>query len=191
MIVCPVCENQQPSGDECSVCGKQLTAAKGATVAPVAPLAELEVTQHTGPQNVVAQPIEGLEVTRIPSPAQVAPESVEGLEHTEVVLRNLQVIVDRVADLELGREVDDGVRTAAPTGAVTCRYCQNVQAEGLICNRCGMRLPKARIEAEAVAGSPNPKKEPVWTRCKRCGAPAKAEEPCRDCGTFVPLPDNA
>lgn len=191
MIVCPVCENQQPSGESCDVCGKQLVPVK-ALGGPVSTMPDLEVTHHVGPQNVVAAPIEGLEVTSHDGPKQVATERVDGLEHTAVVARNIPVQAEQVADLDRGREIDTGPRTAAPTGAVSCRYCGNVQAPeaGLMCGRCGMRLPRAKVETEA-AGPTARKREPVWTRCTRCGAPAKAEAPCGDCGVYVNLPDNA
>lgn len=192
MIVCPVCENPQQTGDTCDVCGKLLVPVRQANAAPVTAIPELEVTRHTGPQNVVSQAIEGLEVTSLDAKGPIAPERVDGLEFTAVVSRNIQVPVDRVPELELTREVDTGPKTVAPTGAVSCRYCGNVQAEGLLCARCGMRLPRARVaQAATVGGVANPKAEAVWTRCSKCGSPAKAGGPCGDCGVFVEFPDGA
>ena len=37
---------------------------------------------------------------------------------------------------------DDGQRTVLQVGAVTCRYCRNVQSTGSLCERCGMKLPQ-------------------------------------------------
>jgi methionyl-tRNA synthetase len=80
------------------------------------------------------------------------------------------------------------VRVALPTGAITCRYCRNVQATGSICEKCGMRLPVVIIVPQAT-GAPAKKGEPVSARCRACGAPAKAGERCGDCGNLLPPAD--
>lgn len=191
MIVCPVCEHQQAAGDECENCGKKLVARTGAAVAPVQAMPELEGTLHTGAANVVAQPMPELEATKMSAPAQVPTERMQELEVNQVVRPDLAVQVDKMSDLDTGREADDGQRTAAPTGAVTCRYCGNVQAKGLLCDRCGMRVPRAAEAATAGPGQSAPKKgETIWSRCKKCGAAAKAGHPCGDCGHAVPMPEN-
>jgi methionyl-tRNA synthetase len=190
MIVCPVCEHQQAAGEECEQCGKKLVVGRALAAVPVQALPELEQTVHTGPLNVVAQPMPELEATKLASPAQVPAERMQELEVNQVVRPGLAVQIDKMTELDTGREADDGQKTAAPSGAVGCRYCGNVQAEGLMCDRCGMRLP--RTPAAAVAGSPVAKKfkETVWVRCKKCAAKAKAGERCGDCGQEVPLSDN-
>lgn len=185
MMVCPVCEHQQAHGFECDVCGKDLSGMLG----------------DLGPPPVAVTVVEGLEVTVGERVGQVNAAALDGLELNaqgaadvgavptlgELEVTSLpsaaEVPVAPLADRELDRVPDDGVRTVAPTGAVTCRYCQNVQAVGAMCERCGMRLPRA-----AVATVPGPTKsgEPVGVRCSSCGAPAVAGDRCRECGKPAP-----
>jgi hypothetical protein len=188
MVVCLVCEHQQAFGLECEVCGKDLGDLGGLGPPPVAPT-----------------PIEGLEVTVPERIGEVAVERVGELEVTSLDTRGLAVMpeavpdldtgnaaavgavsVERIADLSSDRAADDGVRTQAPTGAVTCRYCRNVQASGLICNTCGMRLPKgptAPVQAVPVGVGENRS-----IRCRACGAPATPGLRCSDCGAQQPPP---
>lgn len=187
MVICPVCEHQQEFGFECDVCGKDLGGLNA-----------------LGPPPVQAERIEGLEVTIPEKVGEVPVERVgelEGTHHGKVevapdVTPDLDlgrapdvgaVQVERVADLTVDRAPDDGVRTALPTGAITCRYCRHVQATGNVCERCGMKLP--RVAAAAAAPAPTARKgEPIKVRCKACGAPATAGERCTDCGNEVPFP---
>lgn len=189
MIACPVCEHQQAAGEECENCGKRLVAAPNTAALPVQVLPELEQTLHTGPGNVVAQPMPELEATKLTTPAQVPAERMQELEVNQVVRPGLAVQVEKMSDLDTGREAD-GAKTVAPTGPVGCRYCGNIQATGLMCERCGMRLPRAPVAA--VAGTPAAKKfkDTIWVRCKKCAAKAKAGDRCGDCGQDVPMPDS-
>jgi hypothetical protein len=193
MITCPVCEHQQAHGLECESCGKVLSVARPMRVA-VTPMAELEGTELQGGRGEVhVQAIADLEGTKLRAGPDLPPMMVPDIDRTELQKVG-EVPLEVVSGLDLGREEDDGQRTQLPTGAVTCRYCRNVQMEGAVCEKCGMRLPYnpaavvVGVEEGAAAG-PKKRKEAVWTRCKSCGAPAKGGEKCGDCGRDVPMPE--
>lgn len=189
MIMCPVCEHVQQHGGECDRCGKLLAAVAPAEV-PVAPLPELEVTRHAGTGGALpTQALPELESTAVRSGPDLPPESIQDLEHTRA--EPVAVAAAALPELERGREEGDGTRTAAPTGAVTCRYCRNVQAEGMFCDRCGMRLPRVAVRAERSASGVDVRSgaDAVWTRCRRCGAVARGGRRCGDCGHLVPMPE--
>jgi hypothetical protein len=189
MVVCPVCEHQQAFGVECEICGKDL-----------GDLGDL------GPPPAAETKMEGLEVTIPDRVGEVAIDRVGDLEARQTVQGPVAVeavpdldvgraqavgavAVEQMTDLSNDRAADDGVRTAAPTGAVTCRYCRNVQAVGLICNTCGMRLPKGPVETPAATGAaPKPQYSRGDVRCRACGAPAIPGERCSECGALAPLP---
>jgi hypothetical protein len=148
---------------------------------------ELEQTRQAAPAAVPVQPLGELERTQLARgpdlPAQALPE----LERTQLP-KAPNAPAPPVPDLDLGRAPDDGVRTAAPTGAATCRYCRNVQASGLVCDKCGMRLPKVIAPAAAPAKARGRDDEPVYVRCK-CGVRTRAGEPCNSCAVMVPWPE--
>ena len=158
MIVCPVCEHPQAQGFECDNCGRQLVSPREIALA-VTPLAELEQTrQSDGGAPVLTTPLPDLELTRIDSSAPVpAAAPMPELEVSRAPA--VQVSVQLIPDLDAHRlaEPNPAERTPAPTGAVVCRYCRNVQAEGALCERCGMRLPRiakaAPVCERAEAGS--------------------------------------
>lgn len=189
MVICPVCEHQQDFGVECDVCGKALGGLDGLAPPPVsAPrLADLEVTGYAPAGEVAVAPEAALEVTsHAPTGAVAAPPPQE-LEATSAGPVG-EVAVPRLEDLTQDRAVDDGVRTGAPAGPVTCRYCRHVQAAGALCDRCGMKLPTIIV----VPGGPASGARggvAVKTRCRTCGAPATAGQRCGDCGREVPFPD--
>jgi hypothetical protein len=186
-MICPVCEHQQDFGIECDVCGKALGGLDGLGPPPVMAqqLEGLEVTRLESVGDVAVQPIGELEVTRFAA-VEVAPDRTPDVEHNRAAPVG-EVAVERIADLSVDRVPDDGQRTQLQVGAVTCRYCRNVQATGSLCERCGMKLPQI-VVADAITGtllSP----EEVKTRCRSCGAPAMAGQRCGDCGRDVPYPD--
>ncbi|MBL8937374.1 MAG: hypothetical protein JNM69_22630 [Archangium sp.] len=191
MVVCPVCEHQQAFGIECEICGKDLgdLGELGPPPAADTKLEGLEVTVPERIGEIAVERVGELEVTSFAVQGPVALEAVPDLDLGRA--NDVGAIpVERMADLAEDRAADDGVRTAAPTGAVTCRYCRNVQAAGLICNTCGMRLPKvAAPPPEAVAATAA---KPTYSRgdvrCKACGAPAMPGERCSECGALAPLP---
>lgn len=189
MIACPVCEHQQELGFECEVCGKDLSAVLGMIGAPpvkIEKMAELEVTI---PDRIGEIPIERAPDVELTAFARVeaAPSApIPEFEKT-VADRIGDLAVLPVDDLSEDRVPDDGVRTPIATGPLTCRYCKTVQApgSGLICERCGMKLPRVAVAAVAATK----KKDVIWARCRTCGATAHGGERCGECGREVPMPD--
>jgi hypothetical protein len=179
MIVCPVCENPQAQGTVCDVCGKVLVAAARVEV-PVMRLADLEGTRVEGGNSPVAvAPLAELEATRAAAVTVGVVAALPELERT-VIDKVGAVPLQVLADLDASRYVDTDAKTAAPTGATTCRYCKNVQATGVLCDRCGMRLPKIGLAARAAeiaegAGI-----------CRDCGTQGTAGKLCPGCGARIP-----
>jgi hypothetical protein len=183
-----VCEHQQAQGIECEVCGKKLAAVAPVAVA-VAPLAELERTQLAGGRApVAAASIPDLELTRQQSVRDVAVQPVPELDTGRSAAAG-NVLVAPMPDMDTGRAVSDGTRTAAPMGPVLCRYCRNVQESGAVCDRCGMRLPKVRVERPAGSVSAKAPQAGERTSCPRCHTPGHAGRACVTCGTLVPAAD--
>ena len=200
MIVCPVCENQQAQGLECDVCGKDLSSLAG-----LGALEALPGLEDLGPPPMAGETVPGLEVTLMDRVGEVAIERDAALELApekigEVPVEKIadldgqpvplgEVPVEPMLDLSVDRAEDDGVRTAAVSaGAITCRYCRNVQETGMICDRCGMKLPRASATQIAEIHA---KVRPGDTiRCRYCGAPNPPEERCRECGRPLPTPDD-
>jgi hypothetical protein len=190
-MICPVCEHQQDFGVECDVCGKALGGLDDLGPPPVQ-LTQIEGLEQTLQAPIGEVPVEKigeLEVTRF-NPVNVAPDRTPDLEATGQASVG-DVPIERVADLSEDRVPDDGQRTAISDGPMTCRYCRNVQASGVLCDRCGMRLPLVApppvIGGAIIGGSFSA--EDLKVRCRSCGAPAKAGEKCGDCGRDVPYPD--
>jgi len=185
MTLCPVCEHQQQAGLECEVCGKDLSALAGlGGLAPppveIERVAGLEATVPERVGDVAVERFAELEVNTF-AKVQVAPEVTPGVEPSRMAPVG-DVPVERVTELAEDRAPDDGVRTAAPSGQVTCRYCKNVQATGTVCDRCGMKLPRALAIESAAA-------QPDWVRCRACGAPGPVGERCKECGRPVEPPE--
>lgn len=182
MIICPVCEHQQVQGDECDNCGKKLSAASAATEAPVARLAELELTALVRPGlPVQAERLPELELTRVQAGPDLPPQAVPELDPGRFQ-SPAAVPVEAVPDLDRGRAADDGVRTTLPQDQVVCRYCRNVQAvsAGAMCERCGMKLSVVRTAATAAVPLAQ-----GWTLCRDCGNPAQVGRMCPGCGARV------
>jgi hypothetical protein len=188
MIVCPVCENPQQEGLECGVCGKDLGGVLGSMLdAPVVvervPGLEVTIPERVG--EVPVERTEGVEVTSLPKVAEVPVERFAEFEQTATAKVG-EIPVLPIEDLTEDRALDDGVRTAIPTGPLTCRYCRNQQLEGMVCDKCGMRLPIIPVAAPAGTAK---KPAEVIVRCKVCAAPAVAGKKCGECGRDVPFPD--
>ena len=187
MITCPVCEHQQAAGSECEVCGKRFSD-RAPDAGPVARLPELEQTQLVDPKIAVpAERLAELEATRVRSGPDLPPQQIPELERTQAAPAP-NVAVQPVPDLDVGRAQDDEARTPAPSGPVTCRYCHNVQETGLLCDRCGMRLPRSGAPAEAPAQAATRTVEGEWTRCRECGSRARHGTRCGNCGHLVDPP---
>jgi hypothetical protein len=202
MIVCPVCEHQQAQGMECDVCGKDLSmlgapaglpgldgldGLDGLGPPPSAPSEQVPGLEATVGARVGDVPVErdsDLEVSSF----TVGEVPVEKMPDLEIVSGMVgDVPVEPMPDLAVDRVPDDGVRTQVNTGAATCRYCGNVQQAGLICDKCGMRLPRASA-AQVAEIRKRPGNETI--RCKICGAPnTSADERCKECGRPLPEPE--
>lgn len=184
MTVCPVCEHPQPFGFECDVCGRDLSGAlEGLGPPPVAVerVAELEVTIPDRIGDVGIDAVAELEANAF-AKVEVVSERTPDLETSSIAPVG-EVAVERLTDFADDRAADDGVRTAAPSGQVVCRYCKNVQASGSVCERCGMKLPTAlKTLAPEIPQS-------EWVRCHACGAPGPIGERCRECGRVVTAPE--
>ena len=181
MIICPVCEHQQPPAAECAVCGR-LLAARPAVDATPQRMPELEGTRY--PRVPVAPAsLPELESTRLPAAAAAPAAPLPDLEPSRAGVGDVSVAP--MPEMDTGRFVDASERTPPPTGALTCRYCRNVQATGLFCDRCGMRLPRYQAAAP-VAGNVRAEDAPMVPHA--CGAITRAGMPCGSCGVFVALP---
>ena len=187
-MICPVCEHSQDFGVECEVCGKDLGGLGdlGAPPSSDEVVEGLEATIGERVGEVAVERVGELEVTSL-STGDVAVIEMDEMERTGSAPVGA-VQAEPMIDLAEDRAPDDGVRTEAPVGEVSCRYCRHVQAEGLICDNCGMKLPKVAPAIVTVdTGKPKPSFESV--RCRSCGAPAKPGQRCTDCGREVALPD--
>lgn len=166
MITCPLCEHQQELGFECEQCGKDLGT-----------LADL------GPPPTRDEPLEGLETHEAVGDvaAEILPE-IEPTAHGSVG----EVTVEPMIDLTVDRAVDTEPRTPLAQGSVSCRYCHHVQPAQLLCERCGMSLP--RLAGTVAAPGPVTRPPGEMTRCRACGAPAKVGQRCGDCGHEIDPP---
>ncbi len=181
MIVCPVCEHPQAAGEACDNCGKQLVVAK-LVAAPVTVLPELEETHHRGGQaNVVSERLAELDQTQHLKGADLPAQALPELERTRAADAGA-VAVERMGEMDAGRFLDTEAKVAAPSGAVTCRYCRNVQADGMMCEKCGMRLPRA---AAPVAKKTGPAADGL-VDCGSCGVRSLPGRRCASCGVAVP-----
>src|SRR5690242_7723239 len=113
MIVCPVCEHPQNTGDTCDVCGMQLVAA--AKVAEqIQVLPELEQTAVVA-SNAVAPPVAmmpELEVHRV-GEVKVADERFAELESTAIAGASAAAAapIEAVPDIERTQLAEDKTRT--------------------------------------------------------------------------------
>ena len=188
MIVCPVCETHVEFGFECEVCGKDLSAVLGALPPPPIAIQKMPDLEVTIPERIGDIPIErapDVEVTAFAKAGEVASAPIPDFEKTAADKIG-EINVLPIDDMSEDRVPDDGVRTAIQAGPLTCRYCKNVQAEGSICEKCGMKLPKVAV---AKVVDPKKKKLEVWTRCRSCAAPALGGTNCSECGRAVPMPE--
>lgn len=170
MITCPVCENQQPHGGECEVCGRRLDGPPP-PVAPVAPMDGLEPTR-AAPVDVDGERFPDLEPTRA-GDVFVAAERVPDLEATAAA--PVTVAAELLPDLERTAEapIPGDAPTALPA-VVVCRYCRTPATGGeRLCGRCGMRLPVSSAGAPAAA--------PAAERICSCGLPVRGSR-CPSCG---------
>ncbi|HMK73406.1 MAG TPA: hypothetical protein VK454_08695 [Myxococcaceae bacterium] len=182
MRVCPVCE-AAVAGWECEVCGHLLGQVPSPVVAAER-LPDLEVRPAAGPRPVEG-PMPDLEGTRFAPAPSVRAVPEPGWE-TSGAAPTPDVPAGGLEELDSGREPGGAERTAVPEGPVTCRYCRNVQASGLLCERCGMRLPwPAR---PTLAEAPAPAGTDELVRCARCGERTYPAARCGSCGALLAAP---
>jgi len=178
MRPCPVCESPV-SGWACEVCGRQL-GAPPPSAAPVAALEGLELTELPGlpaaGERFEAAP--DVEPTLRAAVPEVRGDPVVGLEGTEP--GGPDVAAGGLADIDLGRETVVEAPTVVPAAA-TCRYCRHVQASGLFCDRCGMRLPWPIPANDAASAAPVER-----VACPRCFERTPADHSrCGACGALL------
>ena len=164
----------------CEVCGHALPVAE-APEAPVAPLLDLEAVSVASPGPELGPPLLELEPTRF-APT-VAPESwSEGEWERSQPTGVPDVAAGGLVDLDSGREAP-AERTPPTLGPMTCRYCRNVQASGLLCERCGLRLPWG----PALGGVARAPEAELLVRCQACGERTYPHERCSSCGSVLAL----
>lgn len=175
MIVCPVCEHQQPQGAECDVCGKRLVPGVSEADLGIPQVEGLEPTLRA-PVDAPAERVAELEPTRQDSGAVAfAPDPTPDLEATRAA--PVDVEVDPTPDVErITSETSGDAPTALPAFA-TCRYCRTPAMPGeRICGRCGMRLP---VVSEGAGAAEAAEALPICT----CGAPIRpGASLCPACG---------
>jgi len=181
MVVCPLCEHQQPAGSECEVCGHHLAEGRG-TDAPVALLEGLEPTLQAAADGGEGERLADLEPTLQAPVADAmggAPDAALELEPT-LAARVEEVAGEAIPDLErTSAGIPDDLPSLLPD-LVICRYCRTEAAPGeRRCGRCGMRLPDpvGSGPAKVLAGSRHcscgtPVTRP---RCPACGARNQVE----------------
>jgi len=175
MIVCPLCENAQPAGDACDVCGRPF-APDVAVPVPVVPTEGLEATRFEAvPVDVAAIPeLEPTAHEDDPFLLTDVGDLAEGLEPTAAAPVDADAAL--IPDLE---PTDMGIPGDAATPLpelVVCRYCRTPAAPGeRLCSRCGMRLPVGAPAPGAGSGGPEP------TRICGCGAAVRGSV-CPSCG---------
>ena len=128
MPSCTLCENVQPAGEACDVCGHPFPG--GERSAPP------------------VEPVEGLEPTLLPEAGAVEGNLPElertGLDPVQVVV----AAMDGLQPTEAEGIPDDG---PAPPPAAVCRYCRTPSFPGeAFCAHCGMRLPRDGAAAAAA-----------------------------------------
>jgi hypothetical protein len=176
MPTCPLCENVQPGGEACDVCGKAFAPGEAIPV-PVAPLPDLERTALEaaagGPD---APTLEALEPTASPAGAVVGTAPVDGLEPTSI--GPVAVAAETLPDLEPTLEAPLPPEAPLPGAGTACRYCRTPAVPGqAFCSRCGMRLPAADARREGDTGV-------EAHACTQCGSPTR-QGLCPSCGARV------
>jgi hypothetical protein len=179
MPSCPLCETlRTPQMLECPTCGHVFSEA--AVEASVTPLADFEPTlMSVGDVQSVIDP--DLEPTAIDAVGAVPLEAFPDLEAT--VIDPVNATAEVMSDLEPTAVTDEDLPTEE-NERVRCRYCANEgQAQGLFCDRCGMRLPR-----EGVMKAAPPPLASAGRTCRACGSrDFSPEGKCMDCGVMLQL----
>jgi hypothetical protein len=202
VIVCTLCEHQQPAGEECDVCGKRF-AKDVAIPIQIAPMEGLERTSHAGVdaagpvatpaapglsdwlEPTLAAPQEGalgalevvpdLEPTRLTEPT--APSSLDLLAGSG--LAEAEPSLESWLEPTMAAPIP-GAETEEPA-TFSCRYCRTPAVPGeTFCGRCGMRLPASARPTAPGANTP--------LVCSSCGVPGSPGV-CRSCGCRIVAPE--
>jgi hypothetical protein len=175
-VVCPLCEHSQDAGDACERCGRELVAAWDPPVR-VESLAGLE-SGRSAPIPEKTEALQALEVT-IHAPAPDASVfSLQGAETTQFAPAG-SVVSQPVQGFDRGREFLPSTPFEAEA-ALTCSACGKVQ-RGMICESCGMRLPRYRPKDEEP--------DKLLVLCHNCNVRNPAGERCEGCGMLLPSPE--
>jgi hypothetical protein len=138
----------------------------------------LEVPDGLG---LALEPTPGLEPTRAAAVPEIPGEPLLGWEAT-VGAPVVAPTVGELSDLDRGRATVETGPVAVP-GPRTCRYCRHVQPTGLLCDQCGMRLPRLQSERSDPVHAATGER----VRCPRCGERTPIEwERCGGCGAVLP-----
>jgi hypothetical protein len=158
-------------------CGKMLVFEKKGLVIPVLPIDGLEASERQVSGSIPILPLDELDSARFENVRIDVPRAPE-FESSQAASMG-EVVVEKMADMQVDRVPDDGLRTAVPA-TPPCRYCGNPQIEGLLCERCGMRLSRPRVIQATVTASPLNEK----IRCRACGSKAWPTMNCGNCGVI-------
>jgi hypothetical protein len=145
MPTCPLCDNEQASGDACDVCGRPLVA--GSAGPPPPPAIEgLEPTLFERVEGVDPAPIDGLEPTAMEAAPDDGAGTVEWLDrtaHGAADAPDLEPIALEVTALAAPERA-----ARDPAAPIACRYCRTpAEGDAAFCGRCGMKLEVYRPSA--------------------------------------------
>lgn len=175
MPSCPVCENLQPSGEECDVCG-HVFGRDPATAAPDDQVPGLEPTHFEAVAEGGAR-IDDLEPTAQPP---VDPEPLPAVELEATRLAPVEAPeTEAVEGLEPTLSDEAGLDEGTPLPTVqVCRYCRTpAPPTDAYCSRCGMHLPG--LPGAARTGGRGAGDATVL--CFGCGTPMRGDT-CPGCG---------
>jgi hypothetical protein len=154
MVRCPLCEHEQPSGEQCEVCGRRLASSAGAAL-EVPAIEGLEPTSHAA-VDADSEPIEAFEPNAIGAlaidgalPADPLALPVDGAPADPPQAWVERTAQDPVAapqaaalsDVEPTAHASPPPPPHDPFALAVCRYCRTPAAPGdVFCERCGMKL---------------------------------------------------
>ena len=186
---CPVCETTNAAAAvECGTCGHAL-AVETYIAADVAPIEGLEETLHGPTERAAATvpTIPELESTQVARrDIKVPVEVVPGVEHTQIEFDpDATSLWTGGVELDLGRELDDGVRTPAPEDTGVCPWCSAPSQGAVLCDNCGRRRSRY-LQPPAAAPAVASAREMDNIMCPACFARVQPGLRCVECG--VPFP---
>jgi hypothetical protein len=188
-LACPVCDTQnRDAAVECATCGHAFRAA--IAVGDVARLDGLEETLRD-PEESAVDPvprIAELESTQLARrDIKVESQFVPGVEPTRIEIDpNAASAWTGGVELDLGRELDDGVRTLAPEDTGSCPWCSAPSQGAAFCDNCGRRRARYLQPPAAAAAPAAGAREEDNIMCPACFARVQPGPRCVECG--VPFP---